>query len=128
MPPNDENVESAKRGANTQSLFRIVNERVEDLNETFSGLLDVQVWVCECAHKSCVESVSLSLGEYEDIRANPVRFVVAPSDDHVFEEFEDVVAKTDRFWVVEKKGTAAEVAASADPRKAPANLDLRMGS
>jgi hypothetical protein len=116
MPPENSN-ELARRGANTQSLFRIINERVEDLNKSFSGLLEIQDWVCECADDTCVERVALSLGEYEEVRANPTRFVIAPSDAHVFEEIEDVVERTERYWVVEKKGTAGEVAATADPRR-----------
>lgn len=121
MPSENQN-DLAKRGANTQSLFRIINERVEDLNENFSEVLGAEDWVCECADDTCIERIALSLREYEDVRANPVRFVVAPSDAHVFEKIEDVVETTDRFWVVEKKGSAGKVAASADPRKAPLNL------
>lgn len=128
MRPEDHH-ELAKRVANTQSLFRLINERVQDLNESFSEILELQHWVCECADDTCVERVALSLGEYEDVRSNPVRFVVAPSDDHVFEElFDDAVEKNDRFWLVEKKGTAAELAASADPRNNPLNLSLRRRS
>jgi hypothetical protein len=114
----EDSVESAKRGANTESLVRAIIERVENLNENGSGHLIVQDWICECADDTCVERIALSLGEYEQVRANPVRFVVAPSANHVFEEIEEVVEKTGRFWLVGKHGTAGEVAASMDPQRA----------
>ena len=111
MLPED-SVESTKRGANTQSLVRAIIDRLENLNENFSEVLHLRDWICECADDTCLERIALSLGEYEQVRANPVRFVVAPSGNHVFEEIEEVVERTDRFWLVGKHGTAGEVAAS----------------
>jgi hypothetical protein len=40
------------------------------------------------------------------------RFVVMPSEQRVIPEIERVVKQTDRYWVVEKLGTAAAVAAA----------------
>ena len=73
-------------------------------------------WVCECAESGCVERIQLTTEEYEFVRADPKRFAVAASDEHVFEEIEDVVERKDRFWVVEKDGPAGELAARVDPR------------
>jgi hypothetical protein len=70
----------------------------------------------ERADPSCVETVELSLGEYETIRTSPVRFPVKPG--HDYPEFERVVDENDRYAVVEKFGEAAEVVRRLDPRNA----------
>ena len=107
----------AALGARTQSLFRDVNERVKEINSAFAEHLPLGDWVCECADNACTERIALTSQAYEAVRADPKRFIVAPSDDHVFEEIEDVVERTERFWVVEKEGPAGELAAKVDPRR-----------
>ena len=73
-------------------------------------------WLCECANLECSERVQLTIEEYEGIRAEPRRFVIAPDEKHTRPDDEQVVATTDRFWVVEKIGVAAEVSEALDPR------------
>ena len=63
-----------------------------------------------------VDTVELSLGEYEAIRTSPVHFLVKPG--HDYPEFERVVDENDRYAVVEKFGEAAEVVRKLDPRSA----------
>jgi hypothetical protein len=109
--------ESQALGARTQSLYRDVNERVLEINEAFSVAVPLGDWVCECADHSCVERIPLTMEEYEAVRANAMRFAIAPSAPHFFPELENVVTKTERYWVVEKTGTAGELAAKVDPRK-----------
>jgi len=104
-------------GARTQSLFRDVNERVREINTVFAEHVPLGDWVCECAENACTERIALTTPEYEAIRANPRRFAVAPSEDHVIQEIEDVVERQDRFWVVEKTGPAGELTAKIDPRR-----------
>ena len=70
--------------------------------------------LCECADEHCVETLELSLREYEEIRASPVHFPVKVG--HDYPEFERVVAVSDGYAVVEKIGAAAEVAKMLDPR------------
>ena len=108
--------ERAARGARTQCLFRDVNERVKEINRAFGSVIVLGDWMCECADDECTERVELSQPEYEALRANPRRFFVAPSGGHVFEDVEDVVERSDRFWVVEKRGMAGDLAAKVDPR------------
>ena len=110
-------VETAVRGARTQSLFRDVNERVLEINEVFSLAVPLGDWVCECASQACSERIEVMLPEYDEVRANPMRFLVAPSDDHVLPEIEKVVAKAEGYWVVEKEGMAAKLATKVDPRR-----------
>jgi hypothetical protein len=125
MRPNDEGEavlehgehHDAAHGARTQSLFRDVNERVQEINASFADFVPLGDWVCECAENGCVERIQLTSEEYESVRADPKRFAVAASDEHVFDEIEEVVERTGRFWVVEKVGIAGELAARVDPRR-----------
>jgi hypothetical protein len=107
----------AALGARTQSLFRDVNERVREIHASFADFVPLGDWVCECAENDCGERIQLTIEEYESVRANPKRFAVAASDEHVFDDIEDVVERKDRFWVVEKDGPAGELAARVDPRR-----------
>jgi hypothetical protein len=104
------------RAARNQSLFREINERVKQLNEGFSMVLPVGEWICECADDTCVERIELSAGEYEAVRVDGKHFLVSPGEEHVFSDVELVVERSDRFWVVEKVGTAGEEADRLDPR------------
>jgi hypothetical protein len=112
--------ERASRAARNQSFFRQINERVNELNEAFSLVLPLGEWVCECADQSCIERIELSAHDYETVRQNGTRFVVAPGDDHVWPDVEDVTERNERYWVVEKLGEAARVSGDLDPRSHPA--------
>ncbi len=98
-------------GARTQSLFREVNERIDEIGEqtTEDDLL------CECANKECVETIVLTLGEYESVRRVPTHFFVAPG--HDVPEIERVVERNERYVVVEKFGDAGIAAVRLDPRR-----------
>jgi hypothetical protein len=109
-------VELEARGARNQALFRNINEGVRHINAAFSTLVPLGTWTCECANLDCFERVELTSDQYEEVRAAPTRFAVAPDDRHVLAEIERVVARKDRFWVVEKEGRAAELVATVDPR------------
>jgi hypothetical protein len=104
------------RAARNQSLFREINERVKQLNEGFSMVLPVGEWICECADDTCVDRIELSAAEYEAVRIDGTHFLVAAGDQHVFLDVETVTERTDRYWVVEKFGTAGEEADRLDPR------------
>src|SRR5947209_2015290 len=106
----------AVRAAEHQSLFREVNERIEDLNEAFATMAPMGDWICECANERCFEPISLTVSEYEAIRAHPARFPVLPG--HELPDVETVVERHARYLVVEKLGPARETAISHDPRKA----------
>jgi hypothetical protein len=108
--------DQARRAGQNQALFAQVNDRVRELNEVFDTFTPYGSWACECADIGCMEQIELTLGEYEALRAQPGRFAVAPGDAHVVPEVEDVVAKTDRYWVVEKRGEAKQAALQARRR------------
>jgi hypothetical protein len=105
-----------ERAARNQALFRDINERIEDLNEGFGVVLPIREWICECAHDTCTERVSMTTDEYESIRKDGAQFFVAPSDEHVWADVELVVARTERYWILEKVGEAGAMAKAADPR------------
>ena len=106
----------AVEAAKDQSLFREVNERLRDLNAAFETITRDSEFLCECANRDCIEHVTMTLAEYEHVRAVPTRFVVLPERHHVFPEVEDVVEEHDGYFVVEKTGDAGAAAIKLDPR------------
>jgi hypothetical protein len=114
----DQHDERAKRAAENESLFRQVNERIEDLNKVFEAFAPYGSWTCECARIDCAQRIELTLDEYESARSSPNRFLIAPAEDHFDADVERVVERTERYWVVEKVGAAAERATELDPRAA----------
>ena len=56
----------------------------------------------------------LTFEEYEAVRKDSRRFIVVPG--HVFPETERVVARNERYEVVEKFGEAVNVADASDRR------------
>lgn len=109
-----ESIERQIRAARNQSLFRSVNERLEGLAEAFQFIAEHTSFTCECADTSCVELMSLTLREYEALRANPNNFAVLPG--HVYPDMERVVSENERFVVVAKIGEGVKVANDLDPR------------
>jgi hypothetical protein len=103
-----------ERAAENESLFRSVNERIEQTALTW-GVEDGGVeFLCECEDIDCLERLRLSVEEYERVRAHPAQFIVAPN--HESNDIEFVTRVNDRFAVVRKVGEAAEVADLYDPR------------
>ena len=101
-----------------ETLFREVNERVEELGVGFAGGGEpdefVSGFVCECGRDSCVELVQVAHSQYEAVRDDPRRFIVLPG--HQDAELERVVERKGPYWVVEKIGEASELASQHDPR------------
>jgi hypothetical protein len=109
--------QTPERAAKNQARFRVYNERIEPHNAAHVWDPPYADWVCECADEGCLKPVGLTVAEYESVRAHPNRFLVAPSDDHVFADVERVLARHERYWVVEKQGDAADVTESLDQRR-----------
>ena len=118
--------DDAARVARNEELFRELNERLGDINENaVAEMGGISEWICECADGTCIERVPMSFEEYETIRASGRRFLVAPADEHVQPDVENVVERNDRYWVVEKKGDAGRSAAKTDPRSDDPPLRLK---
>jgi hypothetical protein len=106
-----------RHAADSQSLYRSVNERIEELNEGWAVDTPYGSWTCECARTDCLERVEMTTPEYQALRQHPARFVVAASDEHVLPEVEQVIERTDRYWIVEKLRAAAARATELDERR-----------
>ena len=87
-----------ERLARNESLFREVNERIEDAATKLSPMF--KEFMCECADDKCFEFVSLTLEEYTSIRnSGPTFFVVKPG--HGNSDIERVVGgEGDRYEIV----------------------------
>jgi hypothetical protein len=81
-----------------EKLFREVNERVERMQNGFSGA--EQHWVCECGDETCFEKLAVPEDQYREVRSHEDWFLIAP--DHEKLDVERVVDKRDGYWVVEK--------------------------
>jgi len=103
--------EQRQRAAKNQSLFREVNERIEDL----SANAFFTTFVCECMDETCDSRISMTIEEYEHIRSHSNMFVVLRG--HEVPEVEQTVETTDRFLVVSKLGAGKRIAEGLDPRK-----------
>ena len=112
--PIDEIDHQALEIARHQALFREVNERIEELAETFD-LKDELSIVCECSSSECAERIALTEDEYERLRRIPTHFAVRPG--HELPDVERVVEKHDGFVVVEKFGESAKAVIRLDPRR-----------
>jgi hypothetical protein len=65
---------------------------------------------------ACAGQIEMTVAEYEEIRGQDDRFALVPG--HESEELEDVIRRTDRFVVVDKK-PAVEPFIDDDHRGAP---------
>ena len=108
-------MERAERIGLNEAVFREVNERISDLAGQF-GLEEQPLdLVCECGDPACAERISMSRGEYEQVRADPTHFAVFPG--HELIDFEDVVDRRGSYNIVRKhEGGPAEIARGTDPR------------
>lgn len=107
--------ERERRVGLNEALFRDINERVKELNETFAsftGTLDI---LCECGSTDCLERIRIRPAEYEEIRTDATRFAVVPG--HEIPDVEEVVEQREGYDVIRKHaGIPAQVAKQTDPR------------
>lgn len=114
MPCEHPAVEGNKhRAASYEATIRDVNEGIE--RGQWPGDEDAPVgFRCECARPGCNRLIELTVREYEQIRAHPKRFVVAPG--HEVPGIETVVATRPGYVIVEKRGQPGAAAEQSDPR------------
>ena len=108
--------DGALRAAKDQALFREVNERIRDMNEAFETKTRDSRFICECANRDCMDYVTMTVDEYEEVRRVTTHFVVTPAPDHVFRGVERVAREAEHYFVVEKFGEAGIAAVKLDPR------------
>jgi hypothetical protein len=102
------------RAAKNQSVFRDVNERIEDISEHLDLAASALDFICECAHETCHERLAMTEAEYEAVRRVPTHFAIKSG--HEIAGVEEIVDRNDRYVVVAKLGVAGETAMKRDPR------------
>jgi hypothetical protein len=108
MKPSEET-----RIARTETVFRHVNERIAESAEQLDS--DETVFVCECADPDCQHRLEVPLDEYEHVRKDGTRFLIAPG--HEVPGYERVVKKRRGYAIVEKfTRRLAALVRRTDPR------------
>jgi hypothetical protein len=101
--------ERARRIGLNEELFRQVNERLEELAESFGrdpGKLDL---ICECGNASCANRIEMEHGDYERLRSDPATFAIVKG--HEITDVEEIVEQ--------RKGMTWCARMSVTPRKSP---------
>jgi hypothetical protein len=105
----------AKHIGLNEAVFREVNERIEGLADTFDLNAEPLDLLCECGDAACVQRITMTHAEYEQLRSDPHTFAVYPG--HEAPDVETVVAKRKGYDIVEKdSGVPEQVAERTDPR------------
>jgi hypothetical protein len=109
----------AERVARNQATFRGANEELAESASEIAPDLRSAPFLCECPRTDCVNVVLVQLEEYERVRSHPRWFLVAPGHETCVVDdvaVARVLERHESFSVLEKVGTAGEVAESLDPR------------
>lgn len=110
MPDDSQLALRRERAAKNESVFRDVNEHINELSDTGT----FHLFVCECENRDCAEPVPMTVQEYEGVRANSNSFLIVPG--HERTQVDEVTETAARYYVVRKIGAGAEVAKHLDPR------------
>jgi len=96
--------ERLARQARNEGLTRTVNERVATLDAragSWAAAEQMFDFHCECGKvEGCSNRVRMTLAEYAKVRLQTDRFAVVPG--HETDEIEVVVARDERFFIVDK--------------------------
>ena len=101
--------EQQARLARNEAIFRDANEEIDARAAELEFPAPVP-FICECGEPSCREIIRVDRSEYEQVRAEPTRFLIAEAHVDVALQTGRVVAEREGYVVVEKSGVAAEVA------------------
>ena len=98
-----------------EAIFRQVNEQIKSLGDELGADDGTITVICECGDAECTDRLVVPLADYQRIRDDSLRYVIAPG--HEFPEIESVVERKDGYDVVQKQAPeAVEVAKETDPR------------
>jgi hypothetical protein len=108
-----------------EALLREVNERIAEVDKAaeennFAPDETLFEFLCECGASdgeaaACEERVLMTVNEYDQVRSQDDRFALYPG--HESDLLESVVARTERYVIVDKRGEAEPFVAD-DPRGA----------
>ena len=104
-----------RRIAENEARFREINERLDaDLRALSLGDGEMIDFVCECGKAECADTIPLTLDEFRHLRDDAMLFGVIPG--HEIPDAEDVLVRTDRYFVVRKHAESAPIVERTDPR------------
>jgi hypothetical protein len=104
-----------ERIALNEAMFREGNERMSAWQERQEAPGTEKLrFLCECADRACREHVSLTMPEYEAVRADPMHFAIVPGHDRP--DVETVIERYDNYVVIEKDEDVRGIAERTDPR------------
>ena len=92
-----------ERLAQNEVRFREINEAAQPQRESQGE----GRFVCECADRSCMTWIEVSLDEYEAVRRHPRRFIVAPT--HEVPDIETIIDRKPGHFVIEKPESVSHV-------------------
>jgi hypothetical protein len=120
--PEGEDVEEVQeeRIATNNATFREANERISAAAGSY-GIETPIPFICECSDPRCSEVIRISLGEYEEVRANSRHFLNLPGHEAASKGLAVVVERRDGYSIVEKTGRAGEIVEGLDERHAVGN-------
>jgi hypothetical protein len=95
-----------ERNARAQVIYREVNDRIREMDESFRSL-DQTVVICECG-RGCAERIEVPVDEYDRVRRESTQFFVTPP--HFASEVDRVIEDHGPWLLVEAVGVAAEIA------------------
>src|SRR3954451_7656656 len=118
-----------ERIAEVEVLFRAGNERMMEWTENRERAAGGEqlVFFCECGRRGCKAQVRLTGAQYEGVRADARRFVIAFG--HEFREAEDVVEEHEGYVVVQKHEDVRALVERMDLRRSdsgPASYRRRL--
>jgi hypothetical protein len=105
---------SASRRAENEDAFRDANEGLVAKAAELGLGKERTPYLCECEDETCVEIIRLTRAEYEEVRADPKRFVVKTG--HHQPPYDKVIREDAEFTIIQKTGEEGELVAELDPR------------
>jgi hypothetical protein len=110
---DDRHEQEARNGVR----FRDRNEWIQRANERSATDGSAPVaYVCECGDVTCETPITLTIAEYEAVRASATRFAIAPNHENPESEF--VVDEHALYTVVEKiAANVRRIIRDTDPRR-----------
>lgn len=108
---------SARRIGTNEAIVRYHNEKISEAAERLEVDDNPVPFICECGRLECVATLRVTLDEYEAVREDGRLFLCLPGHELVGRDIGRVVDDShEGFVLVEKIGTAGEVAERLDPR------------
>jgi hypothetical protein len=105
---------SAERAAQNEARFREANEQIQGKVLELGAREHPAPYLCECDEPGCTTVVLLTAAEYEDVRSESRRFVVAPGHENPDDR---VLGRHEGSTVIEKTGEEGRLVEELDPRR-----------